>query len=123
VRYSLGMNLSVPLSPHLEQFLREQLASGSFRTEGDVILAALKLLEDQSHAAFSADFGHNPLNSPTKSGSTDDERLAGEIEPQSVQGRHRARGLLADIASHLSPDDFKDARHEMWSSFPHDDAR
>ena len=43
VRYPGPMNLSVPLTPHLEQFKSgKQLASGLFQTESDVILTALQ---------------------------------------------------------------------------------
>ena len=38
------------LPPHLEQFIREQLATGHFRSEADVIRASLDLLESQAYA-------------------------------------------------------------------------
>jgi len=42
------MAINVPLTPHLEQFVREQLAAGRFQSEGDVVSAALRLLEEES---------------------------------------------------------------------------
>jgi antitoxin ParD1/3/4 len=42
------MNINTPLTPHLEQFVREQLTAGRFQSESEVIRAALRLLEEQS---------------------------------------------------------------------------
>jgi len=42
------MTNDLPLTPHLEQFVRQQLATGRFQSESDVIRAALRLLEEQS---------------------------------------------------------------------------
>lgn len=36
-----------PLPPHLAEFVREQLATGHFRSEGELIRTALSLLEGQ----------------------------------------------------------------------------
>ncbi len=47
------MSINVPLSPHFEQFVREQLATGNFESEGEVIRAALGLLEEQ-HLSWEA---------------------------------------------------------------------
>ena len=44
------MSPSGPLPPHLTQFIREQLATGHFRSEGEVIRTALNLLEGQIHS-------------------------------------------------------------------------
>jgi antitoxin ParD1/3/4 len=50
VRYYGAMTIGVPLTPHLEQFIREQLATGRFQSESDVIRAALRLLEEQAYS-------------------------------------------------------------------------
>ena len=44
------MNPFGPLPPHLAEFVREQLATGHFRSEGEVIRSALSLLEGQVRA-------------------------------------------------------------------------
>jgi putative addiction module CopG family antidote len=44
------MGNSGSLPPHLAEFVREQLASGHFRSEGEVIRTALGLLEGQVHS-------------------------------------------------------------------------
>lgn len=45
------MNHESPWPPHLQSFIREQIASGRFQSEGDVVLEGLRLLEEQSHWA------------------------------------------------------------------------
>ena len=132
------MNLSVPLPPHVEQFVREQLATGLFECEGDVILAALRLLEDQS-------LPPGPL--PTQPKQNLDRGLIGKpAEPASKEfwgglreqlqadrghgseavripsERRSPRGILADVRSYISPDDIKEARREMWFGFPNGEA-
>jgi antitoxin ParD1/3/4 len=47
--YINDMAIDTPLTPHLEQFIREQLATGRFQSEDEVIRTALHLLEEQSH--------------------------------------------------------------------------
>ena len=41
------MPTSFALSPHLEHFIREQVASGRFNNASEVVRAGLLLLEDQ----------------------------------------------------------------------------
>jgi len=129
------MNISVPLSPHLEHFVREQLASGLFRSEGDVIQAALRLLEDQSlsHGQLPERLKQNPdadgTGTPAKPASKDfwgglraqfyADRVPGNEAGRMPAERRSPRGLLADLRSHISADDIKDARREMRSGFPH----
>jgi len=127
------MNLSVPLPPHLEQFVREQLASGLFQSESEVFQAALKLLEDQclSHGPSPARLKQDPDRRPTRKALEPAskvfwegmrEQLHAEGMPGNEAGRlpserRSPRGILADIRSHISPDDIKEARREMWSGF------
>ena len=42
------MKMDQGLPPHLEQFVREQLATGRFRSEREVIHTALHLLEEKA---------------------------------------------------------------------------
>lgn len=44
------MTVDSPLPPHLQKFVREQLATGRFQSESDLIHKALYLLEEQSHS-------------------------------------------------------------------------
>lgn len=45
--YGRPMMIDGPFPPHLEQFVRDQVASGQFRSEGEVVQTALRLLEEQ----------------------------------------------------------------------------
>jgi putative addiction module CopG family antidote len=47
LRYTVRMTRQL-LPPHLEQLVRQQLATGRFQSESDVIRAALHLLEEES---------------------------------------------------------------------------
>lgn len=42
------MKIDSPLPPHLQQFVREELAAGRYQSESDVIQTALALLEAKS---------------------------------------------------------------------------
>lgn len=44
------MTINSSLPPHLEEFIREQLATGRFQSEREVIHTALHLLEQKSHS-------------------------------------------------------------------------
>jgi antitoxin ParD1/3/4 len=44
------MHIDLPLPPHLQQFVNEQLATGRFQSEREVIHTALHLLEERYHA-------------------------------------------------------------------------
>lgn len=51
------MTIHLPLTPPLEQLLREQLATGRFQDANDVIATALRLLGERSRpAGGTADF-------------------------------------------------------------------
>jgi len=45
------MIIDAALPPHLQQFVREKLASGEFRSETELVHTALHLLEEQSHSS------------------------------------------------------------------------
>lgn len=50
------MSINLPLTPPLEQLLRQQLATGRFQDASEVISAALRLLEERpSSVKASAD--------------------------------------------------------------------
>jgi antitoxin ParD1/3/4 len=111
-RYCVQMHISVPISPHFEEFLREQLASGQFHSESDVIRAALRLLEDQALSKASA------LGEQSRSAdSSGNER--GAVPPH----RRSPRGILADLPSFISAEDIKENRRAMWTSLDGDGAR
>lgn len=101
------------LPPHLEQFVREQVAAGRFPSEGDVIRAAIDLLAT------------SPTGSPegATAGRSRRPGSAATLERWEVVGtgtaappaRRSPRGLLADLRSGLSLDDLTDARTELWT--------
>jgi len=136
LRYSQPMTISVPLTPHQEQFLRDQLASGRFESEYDVIRAALQMLEEHSPPTSSpGSFLKHKLDSglssspspPTLKQSWDQfrDQLRADRAPgdAALSPRRRSpRGILADIPSHLDPADIRQARREMWAGFPHGEA-
>jgi putative addiction module CopG family antidote len=117
------MNISVHLTPHLEQFVREQLATGCFQTEDEVIVAALRLLEDQAHRLPRREVGTAPTAWEPRAASWEELRdrlnngATGRTAPGPVT-RRSPRGILADIHSNLSLEDFKEPRRELWASFP-----
>ena len=132
------MNLSVPLPPHVEQFIRQQLASGLFQSENDIVLAALRLLEGQSQscgtgpARLIPNFDKGLIRKPSTPISQEfseaprkpvqADRARGNEGDQIPSTRRSPRGLLADVCSDITFDDLKDARREMWSGFPHGEA-
>jgi putative addiction module CopG family antidote len=103
MRYALLMNFTVSLTPHLEEFLRQQLAEGRFNSEDEAIAAALRLLESQSphqDRAFQATNEIDKAASATKEG-----------------GSRNLRGILSDIRTDVSAEDFLEARRETWGGF------
>src|SRR5580704_5542111 len=48
--YYILMTVDYPLPPHLQQFVNEQLATGHFQSEREVIHTALHLLEERYHS-------------------------------------------------------------------------
>ena len=44
------MTIDSPLPPHLARFIRDQLATGDFRSEDEVIHTALHLLEEKARS-------------------------------------------------------------------------
>ncbi len=126
------MNLNLPLTPHLEQFVREQLASGRFQSESDVVRAALRLLEDQSLPQPSS---APRLQQSSENGQTDRPSDAQELRKQLSSdhaphtdttqlsaSRRSPRGLLADLPNAIGPDEIKEVRREMWAGLPHGEA-
>jgi hypothetical protein len=106
------MNVGTSLPPHLERFIRGQLAAGRFHSEGEVIRTALRLLEALSVAdeppgprydEAAARPGRPPLR-PDAAGGW-----------EAPGGRRSPRGLLADLGIDVSFDDVRDARDELWA--------
>lgn len=101
-----------PLSLELQRFIQEQIASGKFQSEEQVVLAALRLLAARppqgSHTAFST---RQADRAPATSSGVSDSEQSNLMEAGS---RRSPRGLLADLKSELGPEDFKEARSEVW---------
>lgn len=108
------MDLHLP--PHLERFVREQLASGRFQTEGDIVRAALRLLEDQ--AAYQGLPAPRLSQTPGKTLASQGPE-AGTDPAGTPLARHSPRGILADLRSSIGPDEIAQARNEMWAGFLH----
>ncbi len=116
------MNIDLPLTPHLEQFVRDQLTSGRYRTEKDVIQAALRLLADQAssrgipggHPDLGAD---DPMGRPPGPSARREPLSSAASENSSL--RRSPRGILADLPSSIDPDEIKETREEMWAGFRH----
>jgi putative addiction module CopG family antidote len=108
MRYAERMNVTVSLTPQFEQFLRQQLAEGHFKSEAEVIAAALRLLEFQSRQQDPASIHRHASDKIAIA--------AGESE------RRNLRGILADIRTDISAEDIVEARREMWSGFSADKA-
>jgi len=49
------MASNLPLTPELEQLLREQLTTGRFQTASDAVAAALRLMEERQPAPDTPD--------------------------------------------------------------------
>ena len=125
------MNVDVPLNPQLAQFVSKQLASGRFQSEEELMGEALRLLERQSQQSSrlpnkrDMDDGvtGTPLTHSTPELPGNDVRNPASAANAAAPPKPRSpRGILADIRSHISPDDIKDARMELWSGLPHGDA-
>ena len=117
------MNISVPLTPHLEQFLREQLATGRFQTEDEIICAALRLLEDQTQRRSGREAGMDPTAWAPKAASWEElrDRLNNRDTDRAALDpltRRSPGGILADLRSNISLEDFREARRELWASLP-----
>jgi putative addiction module CopG family antidote len=115
------------LTPHFQQFVRDQLKSGRYRDEGDLIRAALSLLEAQSTSLSSRESKGVappcPLSPPAIKSRREIleprpayEGVTGDGKEKFAVARRSPRGILADLRSDLSLEDFKDARQEMWSA-------
>jgi putative addiction module CopG family antidote len=132
------MPINPPLPPDLAQFVRVQLAKGRFQSEGEVIRAALYLLEEQSARHETSrtwrktEIGNARPSITPEPGTTqfwDRLRKVLGAPPMPAQdagavpaARRSPRGVLADLRSGISPDEIKEARSEMWSGFPRGEA-
>jgi len=134
MRYTGAMNINTPLTPHLEQFVRDQLASGRFHTEAELIRVALGLLEDhchsQSHSAVRLKSELNQARAGAPAERTVSESSERGQESENVRRfsddkapeRRSPRGILADLCSHISPDEIEEARREMWAGLSQGEA-
>jgi putative addiction module CopG family antidote len=122
------MTRSTPLPPHLERFVREQIASGRFHSEDGVIRAALQLLEAASRPGTASEprAATDLSRRPERTALTEKWESPREwrsvppaTETAPAPARRSPRGLLADVRSGLSFDDFREARGEMWAGLRH----
>jgi Arc/MetJ-type ribon-helix-helix transcriptional regulator len=116
------MPSSTPLPPHLERFVRQQIATGCYDSEDDLIRAALRLLEASSASGTptgSRPDRHRELARPAagERWETPGEWLTDSppTETTPPSARRSPRGLLADLRSGISPDDIREARSELWA--------
>lgn len=63
---------NVSLTPEIEAFINERVASGRFRSASEVVRAALRLLEDEEHRRETSGQRNRgasrPARSPVRSG-------------------------------------------------------
>jgi antitoxin ParD1/3/4 len=55
---------NVSLTPEIEAFINERVASGRFRSASEVVRAALRLLEDEEHRRKRSGHGHRDGDGP-----------------------------------------------------------
>lgn len=117
------MDSAEPLPPPLERFVREQLAAGRFRSEHELIRAAIGLLEASSPAdppTGSRAGVPDVFCRPAPSAATETWEPPLSRSPvagaAATSGHERLspRGLLADLHCDLDFDDIHEARSEMW---------
>lgn len=121
------MTSNPPLPPRLERFVRQQLASGRFHSENEVIRAALQLLEEHSPPPETSGTWRKPdlenrlCSKPSQFAGErrQADAVPGYGTPAQPAVRRSPRGILADLPSGISLDEIKEARSELWSGFPH----
>jgi Arc/MetJ-type ribon-helix-helix transcriptional regulator len=121
------MSIDVGLTPRLQAFIQAELAAGHFQSEEDLVRAAIQLLEQHANAPRSREAigAKRPMSERTSYNETalsvDSKVQAnppiGNDAPSDKRPRRSARGLLADIASHMDPEEFQKARREVWGSW------
>ena len=127
VRLDSDNDVRTAFDPSTRIFRAHQLQAGRFRSRDDVITAALALLEEQA-ASHEMSRPRSNRTIPTDRGREPSVPAVNEMPERRVEqlpgdkaalptARRSPRGLLADLPSHLGPDDFKDARSEVWSRF------
>lgn len=108
MRYTRRMNLSLP--PDLQRLVHDHLIAGGFHSEAEVLRTALHMLEVQSPKAT--------VTPDAVRSSVPPANLDQQASTAVANVRRSPRGMLADLASHISPDEIAEARAEMWSRFP-----
>ena len=61
---------NVSLTPEIEAFINERVASGRFRSASEVVRAALRLLEDEEHRRETSGQGNRDAGQPARSSVT-----------------------------------------------------
>src|SRR5262249_54573441 len=116
-RYTRRMTGNTSLPPHLERFVREQVAAGRFRCEAHVIRAAPRPWGAPAPARGPPGPGpRKPVTGlprrPVQPATTPEWETPGKGATP-APARRSPRGLLADFRSDLSFDDIRDARGEL----------
>lgn len=89
--------MEVTLNTEYEQFIHRQIDAGRYRSAGELIQDALRLLRER-------------------------DRPPSKAEVASTSTRRRSpEGILADIPSGISAEEIAALRQEMWANFPRDD--
>lgn len=120
------MPSSTPLPPHLARFVHRQITAGRYRSEDEVIRAALQhwegsLSEDPPSGSRPEGPAVGRPRRPTpvvgERWQTPGEWLAGLPASGATAPvvRRSPRGLLADLRRGLSFDDVREARDELWA--------
>jgi Arc/MetJ-type ribon-helix-helix transcriptional regulator len=104
------MRVPQQLSPDLQHFVREQIANGTFRSEDEVVLAALRLLV--------ADIGgaDQSYPSPFQAGETHSRISQADLLASDLANapKRSPRGLLSDLHNDIGIAEFRTARNEVW---------
>ena len=58
---------NVSLTPEIDAFINERVASGRFRSASEVVRAALRLLEDEEHRRETSSQGNRGPSQPARS--------------------------------------------------------
>lgn len=81
------MPTSVALSPHFENFVREQVDSGRFNNASEVVRAGLRLLEDQQ---TQAELQMDALKAAIASGMASGAGIPAEAVFDRLEAKYRA---------------------------------
>lgn len=116
--------MEIPLHPDAEQFIRQQVLAGKYRSVGDVVQRAIDLLEQlEQHKSGQAGA---EKDEERQARMRVQEAVAAKVldnAPDAVYDapRRSPEGILVDIRIDVSDEEFQALRREMWDNFPRDD--